>query len=100
MYFPLSFCFFIAASEKLWPKIHPFESWLTSRREVPSMLCIYSSRVTPSPMPPALATQLVVQCQPLKVRFRAGNLGREVISMSSCMDVFCGYSWRYKEPVL
>jgi hypothetical protein len=55
------------ASEKLWPKVHPFESWLTTRREVPSMLCIYSSQVTPSPMPPALATQLVVQGQPMKI---------------------------------
>jgi hypothetical protein len=35
------------------------------------MLCIHSFQVTPSHVPPALATQLVVQCQPLKVSSRA-----------------------------
>ncbi|KAG0566404.1 hypothetical protein KC19_7G061500 [Ceratodon purpureus] len=55
------------ANEKLWPKIHPFESWLMSRRETAPMICVYSSQVTPSPEPPALATQLVIQCQPLKI---------------------------------
>jgi hypothetical protein len=61
MYVPLSFCFIFAVHEKLWPNIHPYESWLMSRREIPPMLCIYSSQVIPLPVPPALATQLIVQ---------------------------------------
>lgn len=82
MVIPSNLCFFFAASEKQWPKIHPFESWLLFARETTPMLCVYSSQVKPSPVAPALATQLVVQCQPLKVRSGPKNFGTPTAKFS------------------
>ncbi|MCO5611961.1 hypothetical protein L7F22_066221 [Adiantum nelumboides] len=53
------------ASEKLWPRIYPIGS-LTNEDATVAMLCMYSVQVVPSPAPPVLASQTVVQCQPLK----------------------------------
>ncbi|XP_024396760.1 uncharacterized protein [Physcomitrium patens] len=70
------------ASEKQWPKIHPFESWLLFARETTPMLCVYSSQVKPSPVAPALATQLVVQCQPLKIVLQEATCLRIALLLS------------------
>jgi hypothetical protein len=55
------------ANEKLWPRLHPLESERVTRSESVPILCLYSSQTTPSPAAPTLASQTVVQCQPLKV---------------------------------
>eukprot|EP00250_Pteridium_aquilinum_P021537 c25158_g2_i1 orf=3038-6676(+) len=54
------------ASEKLWPRIYPMSESTYETAVVP-MLCLYSVQTVPSPAPPVLASQTVVQCQPLKV---------------------------------
>lgn len=54
------------ASEKLWPRIYPLSD-PTSTSTVAPLLCMYSVQMVPSPAPPVLASQTVVQCQPLKV---------------------------------
>jgi hypothetical protein len=58
-------CF--AASDKLWPRIYPLETELMAKTEASPMLCMYSAQMAPAPAPPTLASQTVVQCQPLKV---------------------------------
>ncbi|KAI5064107.1 hypothetical protein GOP47_0020777 [Adiantum capillus-veneris] len=54
------------ASEKLWPRIFPITNSTSENASVP-MLCMYSVQVVPSPAPPVLASQTVLQCQPLKL---------------------------------
>lgn len=54
------------ASEKLWPRIYPLSDSTRENVGVP-MLCLYSVQMVPSPAPPVLASQMVVQCLPLKV---------------------------------
>jgi hypothetical protein len=55
------------ASDKLWPRIYPLETELMAKTEASPMLCMYSAQMAPAPAPPTLASQTVVQCQPLKV---------------------------------
>ncbi|KAL2636205.1 hypothetical protein R1flu_007684 [Riccia fluitans] len=57
------------ASEKLWPRIYPLDSRLIIRI-APPMICMYSSQTTPAPAPPNLASQMVIQCQPLKINLQ------------------------------
>ncbi|BBN03845.1 hypothetical protein MPTK1_3g00020 [Marchantia polymorpha subsp. ruderalis] len=57
------------ASEKLWPRIYPLDSRLIIRDAAP-MMCMFASQTTPAPEPPALASQMVVQCQPLKINLQ------------------------------
>ncbi|KAL3677521.1 hypothetical protein R1sor_027469 [Riccia sorocarpa] len=57
------------ASEKLWPRIYPLDSRLIIRLS-PPMICMYSSQTTPAPSPPNLASQMVIQCQPLKINLQ------------------------------
>ncbi|CAM6117474.1 unnamed protein product [Calypogeia fissa] len=57
------------ASEKLWPRIYPLDSQLVTR-DAPPMLCMFSSHTTPAPRAPNLASQMVVQCQPLMINLQ------------------------------
>lgn len=61
------FCFCDPASDKMWPRIYPLESELMPQTEVTPLICVYSVQTSPAPAPPNLASQTVVQCQPVKV---------------------------------
>lgn len=54
------------ASEELWPRIYPLSNSACENASVPT-LCLYSVQMVPSPAPPVLASQTVVQCLPLMV---------------------------------
>ncbi|XP_024515428.1 uncharacterized protein LOC112340731 [Selaginella moellendorffii] len=54
------------ASENLWPKIYPLD-FHVSKNSSTSVASLYSSQLAPSPLPPAMASQTVIQCQPLKI---------------------------------
>lgn len=56
------------ASEKMWPRIYPLGNQTTTNAA--PLLCMYSIRTIPSPSPPTIASQTVVQCQPLKINLQ------------------------------
>ncbi|KAH9323271.1 hypothetical protein KI387_017910, partial [Taxus chinensis] len=58
------------ASERLWPKIYPLEAQSWQTFESVPMVCLHSLQINPSPAPPALASQTVVQCQPIRINLQ------------------------------
>ncbi|KAH7287165.1 hypothetical protein KP509_32G041400 [Ceratopteris richardii] len=62
------------ANAKFWPRIYPLGESMDKSGPAP-MLIMYSVQTVPSPSPPTLASQAVVQCRPLKL----------VMQESSCL---------------
>ncbi|XP_057859236.2 uncharacterized protein LOC131068046 isoform X2 [Cryptomeria japonica] len=60
----------IFATKRLWPSIYPLEPQSWQKVDTVPMICLHSLQTNPSPAPPALASQTVVQCQPIKINLQ------------------------------
>ncbi|KAJ7541505.1 hypothetical protein O6H91_10G063200 [Diphasiastrum complanatum] len=58
------------ATDKFWPRIYPLDAYLVPQSETPPMLSMYSHNMMPAPAPPTIASQTVIQCQPIKVNLQ------------------------------
>ncbi|KAG0586203.1 hypothetical protein KC19_2G072000 [Ceratodon purpureus] len=75
------------ASDKLWPRIYPLESSLMPQAADVPMICVYSVQTAPAPAPPNLASQTVVQCQPLKINLQEETCLRIASFLSDGINV-------------
>ncbi|XP_024386445.1 uncharacterized protein [Physcomitrium patens] len=75
------------ASDKLWPRIYPLEDAVMPQATETSMICVYSVQTAPAPAPPNLASQTVVQCQPLKINLQEETCLRIASFLSDGINV-------------
>jgi len=59
---------FLLAARSFCPSIYPLREQKWQSIMGTPLICIHALQIMPSPLPPSLASQTVIDCQPLMVR--------------------------------